>query len=117
MVKNLITEEFKNQVFDFEKNEKWVYNGVKPCIIDFYATWCGPCKTLSPILEDIKNMYGDKIEVYKIDVDNEHTLAGMFEIRSIPSILFVPMSGEPSMSVGLLNKDQIIDIVDKNLLK
>lgn len=105
MTKNLSFAEFQEKVHNFEKNQgNWNFEGDKPCIIDFYADWCGPCKMLSPILEEISNEYEGKIDVYKVDTEAEQELSGAFGIRSIPSILFVPMEGKPTMSAGLMDK-------------
>ena len=117
MIKHLTLKEFKEQIFDFEKNsEKWEYKGTKPAIIDWYASWCGPCKMIAPILEEISKEYEDKIDVFKIDVDAEQELAAAFGIRSIPSLLFIPMNDQPQMSVGGMSKTQITDII-KDFLK
>lgn len=107
-VKELSTEEFKQKVMNFEVHpDKWVYEGKRPAIIDFYATWCGPCKMTAPVMEEIAEKYDGKVDVYKVDVDKEETLAGMFGIRSIPSILFIPVDGQPQMSVGAMNFEQV----------
>ena len=105
MVEHLTLASFKEKVFDFENNKDWKFEGNKPCIIDFYADWCGPCKTLAPILEELSDEYGDKINIYKIDTEAEQELAGIFGIKSIPSLLFVPKDGQPQMAMGALPKD------------
>lgn len=105
MVEFLTKESFKEKVFDFEKNKEWVFEGEKPCLIDFYADWCGPCKMVAPILEELDQEYDGKINVYKIDTEAERELAGMFGIQSIPSLLFVPQDGQPQMAMGALPKD------------
>lgn len=103
---NLTKSEFLKKVSDFETNPtEWKYLGDKPCIIDFYAAWCGPCKVVAPILEDLAKEYEDKIYIYKIDTEVEQDLAGAFGIRSIPSILFCPMGEAPQMAQGALPKD------------
>ncbi|MEG0456088.1 MAG: thioredoxin, partial [Bacteroides sp.] len=89
------------------------YLGDKPALIDFYASWCGPCKTLSPILEELAAEYGDKIIIYKVDTEEEQELAASFGIRSIPTLLFVPMVGEPQMSQGAMPKAQLKEAIDK----
>ncbi len=96
---------FKEIIFDYEAAEEWSYKGEVPCIIDFYADWCGPCKMVAPILEDLAEEYGSSIKIYKIDTEAEKELAGMFGIRSIPSILFVPQQGKPQMMMGALPKE------------
>ena len=86
-VKNLNTKEFKVQIWDFEKNKDWKYLGDKPAIIDMYATWCPPCKKLSPILEEIQKEYGDKLQIYKVDVDKNPEVADEYNITNIPTIV------------------------------
>ncbi len=105
MVEFLTQETFKEKVFDFENNKEWKFEGDKPCLIDFYADWCGPCKTVAPILEELSEEYEGKLDVYKIDTEAERELAGMFGIQSIPSLLFVPEDGQPQMAQGALPKD------------
>jgi thioredoxin len=98
--------EFLSKVANYEANPtEWIFLGDKPCIIDFYAAWCGPCKTIAPILEDLANEYEGQIDIYKIDTEAEQELAGAFGIRSIPSILFCPMNGAPQMVQGAMPKD------------
>ena len=105
MVEHLTLASFKEKVFDFENNKDWKFEGEKPCVIDFYADWCGPCKTLAPILEELKNEYGDKLEIYKINTEEEKELSSIFGIQSIPSLLFVPQEGQPQMAQGALPKE------------
>lgn len=115
---HLTKAEFLSKVFNYEKNPtEWVYEGNKPCIIDFYADWCGPCKRVAPILEELAKEYGDKIIIYKIDVDKENELAATFGIQSIPTILFVPVKGVPQISQGALPKSEFIKQIDNFLLK
>ncbi len=104
-VKFLNEESFKKNVFNYKKNKEWKFEGDKPCIIDFYADWCGPCQVVAPVLEELQTEYEGKIDIYKIDTEKERTLSGMFGIRSIPSLLFVPMEGQPQMSTGALPKE------------
>lgn len=93
---------FLKLIMDYEKNpEKWVFQGDKPCVVDFYADWCAPCRITSPILDELAREYAGKINVYKVDVDKEQELAAVFGIRSIPSFLFCPQSGQPTMSSGI----------------
>ncbi len=108
----LTKESFKQKVFNFEANTEWEYKGSTPCMIDFYADWCGPCKMVGPILEELQEEYGDKITIYKIDTEDQQELAAMFGIRSIPSLLFVPMEGQPQMAVGALPKETFIKAVE-----
>ncbi len=104
-VEFLNEETFKSKVFNFEANKDWKFEGERPCIIDFYADWCQPCKMVAPILDELAGEYEGKIDIYKIDTEVERKLAGMFGIQSIPSLLFVPKEGQPQMSVGALPKD------------
>lgn len=107
MLLHLTKETFKEKVFNFESNKDWKFEGEVPAIIDFYADWCGPCKMVAPVLEELQKEYGEKINIYKVDTESEQELAGMFGIRSIPSILFVPLEGQPQMAMGALPKDSI----------
>ena len=113
----LTAETFKEKVFNYETNKEWKYEGIQPCIIDFYADWCGPCKAVAPVLEELADEYDGKLIVYKVDTDKEQELAGIFGIRSIPSILFVPITGQPQMSVGAMSKSGFIQAIDNVLLK
>jgi thioredoxin len=101
----LTEQSFKEKVFNYEANKEWKYEGSVPCLIDFYADWCQPCKMVAPVFEELQSEYGDKIKIYKIDTEQERTLAGMFGIQSIPSLLFVPVDGQPQMAVGALPKE------------
>ncbi|MDD3568805.1 MAG: thioredoxin [Bacteroidales bacterium] len=105
MLEHLTMETFKSKVFDFEKNTEWKFEGDKPAVIDFYADWCGPCKMVAPILEELSKEYDGKIDIYKVDTEAQQELAGLFGIRSIPSILFIPMDEKPQMAAGALPKD------------
>ena len=114
----LTLSEFKNKVMDYEKNpQSWDFKGDKPAIIDFYATWCGPCKATAPILDSLAEAYQGKIDVYKVDVDKEQELASMFGIQSIPSLLFIPMKGEPKMQVGAMGRLDLENAIKNTLLK
>lgn len=104
-VEFLNEETFKQKVFNYEENKEWKYEGDIPCMIDFYADWCQPCKMVAPILEELAEEYDGKIYIYKIDTEAERNLAGMFGIQSIPSLLFVPVEGQPQMAVGALPKE------------
>lgn len=115
-VKELTTEEFKSKVMDFEKHpSEWVFEGERPALIDFYATWCGPCKMTAPIVEQIAEKYDGKVDVYKVDVDKEQQLAAMFGIQSIPSLLFIPLKGQPQMNVGAMSFGQLDSVVTEIL--
>ena len=115
MIENLTKETFFEKVFNFEKNKTWKYEGELPAIVDFYADWCGPCKALTPILEDLSNEYEGKIIIYKIDTEAQKELAAAFGIRSIPSMLFCPKKDEPQMAHGALPKNQIEKIINEVL--
>jgi len=108
MVEHLTKETFLSKVFDYEQNSEWKYKGDKPCVIDFYADWCGPCKMVSPILEDLARDFDGKLDIYKVNTEEEQELAAVFGIRNIPSILFVPSTGQPQMAMGALPKDTLI---------
>jgi thioredoxin 1 len=108
MVEHLTKESFLKKVFNYEQNSEWKFEGEKPCVIDFYADWCGPCKMVAPILEELATDFSGKIDVYKIDTEAEQELAATFGIKSIPSILFVPASGQPQMAMGALPKDTFV---------
>ena len=105
MVEHLTKETFKEKVFNFDQNKDWKFEGTKPCLVDFYADWCGPCKMVAPILDELKEEYGDKLDIYKIDTEKEQELSSMFGIKSIPSLLFVPTDGQPQMAQGALSKE------------
>lgn len=105
MAEHLTKATFLEKVFNYEQNKEWKYTGDKPCIIDFYADWCGPCKMVAPVLEELAREYEGKLYVYKIDTEAEQELASVFGIRSIPSLLFVPLEGQPQMAMGALPKD------------
>jgi len=113
---HLTLETFKEKVFDFEANKEWKFKGEIPAIIDFYADWCGPCKRVAPIMEELAKEYDDKVKIYKIDTEVERELAGMFGIRSIPSILFIPVEGQPQMTTGALPKENFVQMI-KEVLK
>jgi thioredoxin 1 len=104
-VEFLTEESFKQKVFNFEENKDWKFEGDLPCMIDFYADWCQPCKMVAPILEELQAEYEGKINIYKVDTEAERNLSAMFGIQSIPSLLFVPKEGQPQMAVGALPKE------------
>lgn len=105
MVEHLTADTFKEKVFDYEQNKEWKFEGEKPCVIDFYADWCGPCKMVAPVLEELSKEYEGKLDIYKVDTEDQRELSAMFGIQSIPSILFVPKDGQPQMAQGALPKD------------
>lgn len=108
MTEHLTKETFLTKVFDFEKNKEWKFEGARPCVIDFYADWCGPCKMVAPVLEELSKDYDGKMDVYKVNTEEEQELASVFGIRSIPSFLFVPLEGQPQMAMGALPKDTFV---------
>jgi thioredoxin 1 len=116
MSEHLNKETFKTKVFDFDKNQEWKFEGDIPCIIDFWAPWCGPCRMVGPVLDELSEEYAGRINIYKVNTDEEQELGAMFGIRSIPSILFVPVEGQPKMAVGALPKNNIKEIIEKELL-
>jgi thioredoxin len=116
MPENLTKQLFVEKVFDFEKNAEWKYQGELPCVIDFWAPWCGPCRAVGPVIDELSKEYDGKVNFYKINTDDEQELAGAFGIRSIPSLLFVPMTGQPKMAVGALPKNALKEAIDKELL-
>jgi thioredoxin len=105
MLEHLTIDTFKNKVFNFEENKDWKFEGDAPCLIDFYADWCGPCKMIAPVLEQLQQEYGNKLNIYKVNTEDERELAAMFGIQSIPSLLFVPKEGKPQMAMGALPKE------------
>ena len=114
-MEHLTKQTFMEKVFDFEKNKEWKFNGDKPCIIDFYADWCGPCKMVAPVLEELSKEYEGKVDIYKVNTEDEQELASVFGIRSIPSILFVPKDEKPQMAMGALPKESFVDAIQKIL--
>lgn len=113
----LTAKDFKDKVFDYETEETWNYKGSQPAIIDFYADWCGPCKAIAPVLEELSNMYESKLIIYKIDTDAEAELSALFGIQSIPTLLFIPAEGAPMMQKGALPKNVLQQVIEERLLK
>ncbi len=115
---HLSKSDFLTKVANYETTpNEWKYLGDKPAIVDFYASWCGPCKTIAPILEELAAEYGDQIYIYKVDTEEEQELAAAFGIRSIPTLLFIPMDGEPQMAQGAMPKTSFKEAIEKVLLK
>ena len=116
-VKTLDYKTFIKKVWDIESHPDSVaYQGKLPCIIDFYADWCGPCRKVAPIMEEIAKEYDGKLIVYKVNVDNERKLATVFKIQSIPTVFFFPTNGQPLSQVGGLSKEDYINIINKYLI-
>lgn len=116
-VVHITKADFLKKVYDFEKNpDEWKYLGSQPAIVDFYADWCGPCRQLSPVLDELAKEYSGELTIYKVNVDNERGLATFFGIRSIPTLLFIPMKGKPQRSLGALSKTELKGII-KDVLK
>jgi thioredoxin 1 len=114
-MEHLTKQTFIEKVFDYENSKEWKFEGELPCIVDFYADWCGPCKMVAPILEDLAKQYAGKINIYKVDTEQEQELAAVFGIRSIPSILFIPMEGKPQMALGALPRESFVQAINSVL--
>ena len=115
-MEHLTKETFLEKVFNFEKSKEWKFEGELPAVIDFYADWCGPCKMVAPILEELATEYDGKLNIYKVDTEKERELAALFRVQSIPSLLFVPVEGQPQMAMGALPKDTFLKAF-KDVLK
>lgn len=109
MAKNITTQEFKDLVFNFDESQEWKFKGQRPAVIDFYADWCAPCRMVAPLIEELSLEFEGKIDFYKVDTEAQQELASAFGIRSIPSILFIPVEGQPQMSAGALPKNSFKD--------
>jgi thioredoxin 1 len=113
----LTKTDFLEKVYDFEKNPKsWSFRGEKPCMIDFYADWCGPCKRIAPILDDLSAKYAGKVTIYRVNVDEQRELAGFFRISNIPTVLYCPVNGQPQITMGALPKEKFEQIINEFLL-
>src|SRR5215211_7217561 len=108
---------FKEKVFDYDKGQEWTYAGSLPAIVDFDADWCGPCKAVAPVLEELSEQYKDKLVIYKIDTDKELELSALFGIQSIPTLLFIPVTGAPMMQKGALPKNMLQQVIEERLLQ
>jgi thioredoxin len=112
---HLTNEDFKKLIFNYETNKEWKYAGTKPAIIDFYADWCAPCRQLSPVIEELAREYEGKIIVYKVDTEKEKLLSGNLGISGLPTLLFIPMKGDPQASMGALPKETLVKIINEVL--
>jgi thioredoxin len=108
MLEHLTKETFLSKVFNYETSKEWKFEGTRPCVIDFYADWCGPCKMIAPVMEELARDFEGKLDIYKVNTEEEQELASIFGIRSIPSFLFVPVDGKPQMAMGALPKETFI---------
>ena len=113
---SLTADGFKEHIFDYSKDEEWSYKGTLPAIVDFYADWCGPCKAVAPVLEELSNEYKDQVVIYKIDTDKEQELSMLFGIQSIPTLLFIPKDGAPMMQKGAIPKNAFKQVIEERLL-
>lgn len=117
-VTGLTAAEFKRKVTDYQNSaQEWVFNGTRPAVVDFYATWCGPCKMTAPVLDRLARDYAGKIDFYKVDIDKEPELASAFGIQSIPTFLFIPVKGKPTVQMGAMQKADFERIIKSVLVK
>lgn len=115
---HLTVETFKEKIYNYEKNpDSWIFEGELPCLVDFYADWCKPCKLIAPIMEELAIEYKGKINIYKVNTEQQRELSTLFGIKSIPSVLFIPMNGKPQMSTGALPKESFKQVIDEFLLE
>lgn len=113
-VHSLTVSDFRKKIMDYEAHpDEWVFAGSRPAVIDFYATWCGPCKMMAPMVESLAGKYADKVDFYKVDIDQESELASVFGISSIPTFLFIPVKGKPSVQMGAMQKEDFEGLIDK----
>ncbi|HEU4608929.1 MAG TPA: thioredoxin [Chitinophagaceae bacterium] len=112
----LTTQDFRNNIFDYTKEQEWSFKGTRPAIIDFYADWCGPCRMVAPVLEELSTDFEGKVDIYKVDTEVEQELAAVFGIQSIPSFLFIPMEGLPMLQPGALPKKAFEQVINERLL-
>ncbi len=114
---HLTAKDFKDRIFNYEEGQEWDYKGSLPAIVDFYADWCGPCKAIAPVLEELSTQYDGKLLIYKIDTEKEEELSSLFGIQSIPTLLFIPTEGNPMMQKGALPKNVLEQVIEERLLK
>lgn len=112
----LTTDQFKKDIFNYEEGQEWNYKGTLPAIIDFYADWCGPCRMVAPILEELSEEYQGQVVIYKVDTETEEELSAVFRIQSIPTILFIPATGTPMMQKGALPRNVLKQVIEEELL-
>jgi thioredoxin len=115
MAEHLTKQTFQEKVFNYEKNKEWKFEGDAPAIIDFWAPWCGPCRIVGPVIEELSTEYAGKVNFYKVNTEEEQELASAFGIQSIPSLLFIPKDGQPQMAVGALPKKELKKIIGELL--
>ena len=113
----LTTQDFKDRIFNYEEDQEWRYKGTLPAIIDFYADWCGPCKMVAPVLEELSEQYQDELVIYKVNTEKERELSSVFGIQSIPTFLFIPVDGNPIMQPGAFPKKVFQQVIEERLLK
>ena len=111
-------EAFLKNVYNFEKNpSQWVFEGNLPVIVNFYASWCPPCRAMAPVLEELATEYKGRIIIYKVDTEKSRDLASVFGIRSLPTTFFCPMNEQPQAVAGGMQKAQLREIIETILLK
>jgi thioredoxin len=113
----LDTQGFKDRIFNYEMEQEWKFKGDKAAVIDFYAEWCGPCKAVAPVLEELSEQYKDEVVIYKVDTDKEAELSSLFAIQSIPTLLFIPVNGNPMVQKGALPKNILQQVIEEKLLQ
>ncbi len=116
MVKFISSDEFRSLVFDYQKHTDWVFEGNEPLIVNFTASWCGPCRAFAPVLDQISEEYAGKLKVYKVDIDKSPEVAGLFGIMSVPTTLFVGSHELPAMASGMMPPEELRRAV-KEVLK
>ncbi len=116
MAEHITKDDFLKKIFNYEQNKEWKFEGELPAVIDFWAEWCGPCRMVGPIIDELSTEYKGKVNFYKVNTEQEQELAQAFGIRSIPSLLFIPKEGQPKMAVGALPKEALKQAIDEELL-
>jgi thioredoxin len=116
MTEHLTKETFQQKVFNYEASKEWKFEGELPALIDFWAPWCGPCRVVGPVIDELSNEYAGKVNFYKVNTEDEQELAAAFGIQSIPSLLFIPKAGTPKMAVGALPKPALKQAIEEELL-